>query len=390
MKHRLFNTALPLLTILVSVIGGGVVCCSGPVQEGDKPQAEFSVTIKTPESARRSGSSWVVVRASGDWILSLDPDVNWARLTVNSGSGNKANVSLSWDENKSGADRSFKLVLESPSDTSLHSFASFLQRGDEASSIKVSKVEPWMELPEVDGKLYFISHPMTLNGRLTRNYSYGWDLDNMVVRWVAYPLTASCMGSSGRSDAWGLDPNLPRSCQPVLYDAYNGFGQRGHQLPSADRTFSLTYNIETFYGTNMTPQNGTLNTGVWSSLEGHVRDCARSFDTLYVVTGCVVEGSPGKSYDNDGKAVTIPSAYYKALLGYKRSMGIGNTSSQKGYTGTAYYFLNQSGYSDYRNQRMTIDELERKTGLDLFPNLVKAIGEDFAATVESTDDRWWK
>ena len=39
---------------------------------------------------------------------------------------------------------------------------------------------------------------------------------------------------------------------------------------------------------------------------------------------------------------------------------------------------------------MSIDELEKKLGTDLFVNLPAAVGEETAAKIESTRDSWWK
>lgn len=128
----------------------------------------------------------------------------------------------------------------------------------------------WMELPampQTDGLRQF-THRMTVSGRSMRNFSYCWDYDALVSHWVAYPLNAALIGSGSRSNEWGLDPLLSEAEQPVLYSAYKGgWGYaRGHQIPSADR-LSRAANVQTFYGTNMTPQDYDFNGGLWASLE---------------------------------------------------------------------------------------------------------------------------
>ena len=46
---------------------------------------------------------------------------------------------------------------------------------------------------------------------------------------------------------------------------------------------------------------------------------------------------------------------------------------------------------DYMNYIMTIDELESKTGIDFFPNLVQVIGADAAAKLEAAEPaKFWK
>ena len=139
----------------------------------------------------------------------------------------------------------------------------------------------------------------------------------------------------------------------------------------------------------MTPQEGGLNGGVWARLEGKVRDWASSFDTLYVVTGCVVTGSTETVKDNDNKDVTVPTAYFKALLGYSKKASVGMTPQTGGYTGVAFYMSHQSYPSDYLAAAMTIRELERKTGFDFFVNLPSAITTANAEKVETLKDNFW-
>lgn len=250
----------------------------------------------------------------------------------------------------------------------------------------------WMELPATDdSNLYFVAHKSTANAS-GRNYSYYWDADALVARWVAYPLNPDIIGTGTRTDKWAEDNALPNGvAQPILKKAFNPSSySRGHQIASADR---LRYadNVQTFYYTNMTPQESKFNGSVWNSLEQKVRSWSGKFDTLYVVTGCVVEGSTKYAFDNSGKRVKVPVGYYKALLGYDKSQKKGITSQTGGYTGIAFYFDHFGSYtsSAYMNQSMTIDALEQKVGVDFFVNLPAAVGEEKANKAESTRDTWW-
>lgn len=386
MKRNFLCRLLPLAAFLA--VSGAVFSCEEPAVEEEKPVEELTLTIKTPTTSQRKGSGWIAVTSSSEWTLSIaEPYVDWAELSVSSGSGNKSNIVLSWNENKEGESRSCTVVL---SDGTKTVTAVFTQHaGTLAYDLVSDNLTQWMELPAMSEGLFFFTHPMSIDGKNLRNYSFGWSVDNLVARWVAYPLNSRLKsGSSGRSDAWGLDPKLPRDCQPVIYSAFKSFGARGHQIPSADRQI-YQYNVETFYGTNMTPQDYDFNSGTWAALENYVRDRSSSFDTLYVVTGCTVAGSTRKAYDNDGKAVTVPTGYFKALLGYKKSGTVGKTGAQGGYTARGFYFLNQNTYNSYQSQSMTVSELEEKVGLDFFVNLPAAIGSELARKVESTADSWW-
>lgn len=246
----------------------------------------------------------------------------------------------------------------------------------------------WMELPatsENDG-LVVLHHGMQIGSKAARGYTAYWDKANMVSSWVAYPLTRKLIGyGTRREDAWGLlDPLLDEDEQPKLNMAYkagnDGGYTRGHQVPSADRT-AYTVNGKTFYGTNMTPQNATFNEKIWNTLEEKVRTWAKSSatDTLYVVTGCITNGSTSYAYDNASKKVTVPVAYYKAIL---------RLASGK-YSACAFYLKHEANStSDIKPYAMSVKALEEKTGINFFVNLDSSV----AATVEAEDptkNNWW-
>ena len=327
----------------------------------------------------------MTVDVKGPWSISLDflGKEPWAELGVVSGEGRRVDVDIYWTENDTMESRVLSIRLVHESGVIRKEF----KQRDKSFSSAVSN---WMELPDVQlsGDQQFLYHYQTIENKEIRSWSYLWDPEHLVALWVAYPLNSKLIGSGSRTDEWGLDPKLPREKQPVLFSAYRGGYQRGHQLPSADR-YNRAANIQTFYGTNMTPQNGGLNGGVWASLEGRVREWSYKFDTLYVVTGCTVAGSKSKAYDNDNKAVTVPTGYFKALLGYKRSGGLGITSQTGGYTGVGFYMPHTGYPSDYMESAMTLDELEKVTGFNFFVNLPTQISERMAEYVEATKDKFW-
>lgn len=253
-----------------------------------------------------------------------------------------------------------------------------------------SPVTGWLELPEVadaDKDSYY-AHHFSMNDASYRNYSFLWSASDRVAPWVAYPLCSMHTTKTvNRSDDWQYDPKVAEGTQPELYSGFATSGyDRGHQIPSADRLCCYEANAQTFYFTNMTPQLSGLNQQSWADLEGQVRTWSNSLDTLYVVTGCIPEGSTAKAQDKKGNNVTIPTGYYKALLGYKKTATIGAQTG--GFVGIAFYFDHKT-YSSYQTQKMTIKELETKTGINFFVNLPDKIGETLAGQVEENIDSWW-
>ena len=363
------------------------------------------------------GSIFVSVTALAGWTVTLEfPDAEeWATMDPASGTGSRTDVRLRYDANSSSSERDVILVLKPSKGAAAR--ATVTQKGvasqddgpgDPGQRGYGYDVAPsaldWLELPATvagDGRELLI-HNMdgekyrSVERDGTRNWSCYWDYANFVSIWVAYPLNASLIGASTtRSEAWGYDPvfgsnySVQQNVSKGYLEGNNGWYSRGHQIPSADRLGTFSRNATTFYGTNMTPQDNAFNGGVWASLESKVRGYSYSCDTLYVVSGCIIEGSQYYALDRSYNKLTVPTHYFKALLAHTT----GGTQGQDGYLSAGFLLPHASGISNnsYLNYICSIDELEAKTGIDFFPNLSKAIGAEKAAKVESeAPSLWWK
>lgn len=382
-------------------------CGSGGKEDVLPPTVE----VKTAVVEAGGYSQFIYVKASSSWritITSVDggEPVDWIIADPSSGSGN-TDVTLNVAANESEQERSAVLTVENSAGKALKTIS---QKGKkpEIKPDPDPTPEPkpnetgWLELPSVPAGTDFFAHSMTIGSVKTRNYSFIWDYDNLVAPWVAYPLCKWNMASNvKRTNAWALDPLLPESKQPVLYRGFskgnNGWYARGHQIPSADRLTSYESNAMTFYGTNMTPQiQEGFNGDIWATLEGMVRSWANKSDTLYVVTGCVIDYKDGETVkyalDNNGKKVTVPTAYYKAVLRYMKSSTVGYS----GYSACAVW-LDHKVYSTKTidsSYSMSVDDLEEKLGIDFFVNLPAKVGEDVAARIEAEEPKsvtwWWR
>lgn len=380
-------------------------CGSGGKEDVLPPTVEVKTTMIEAEGR----SQYIYVKASSSWKITLTSvdggaPVDWIIAAPSSGSGN-TDVTLNVAANESEQERSAVLTVENSAGKASKTIS---QKGKkpEIKPDPDPTPEPkpnetgWLELPSVPAGTDFFTHSMTIGSVKTRNYSFIWDYDNLVAPWVAYPLCKWNMARNvKRTNAWALDPLLPESKQPVLYRGFskgnNGWYARGHQIPSADRLTSYESNAMTFYGTNMTPQiQEGFNGDIWETLEGMVRSWANKSDTLYVVTGCVIDYKDGETVkyalDNNGKKVTVPTAYYKAVLRYMKS----STFGYSGYSACAVWLDHKvySSSSISSSYSMSVDDLEKKTGIDFFVNLPAVVGEEMAAKIESEDPSkvsWW-
>ncbi len=388
------NIIKKVAAVVMTVCAFVVSSCGTPAEES-VPE----LSVKRPTVGYEAGSMFVTVKCAGEWRLNIEypgAEQDWASISMSAGTGDKNNLILSYKENKLEVERSLTLVLISGTLTvkcEVIQEAYGTSDTPEPDKPVVTEIKAdWLELPAMgrDSGLEYYSHTFDKDGKTYRNYSFGWSQNDLVALWVAYPLCKFYTNKNvSRTNEWNYDPLLGMEKSSAPFGGYGGSYARGHQVPSADRLCNREANVQTFYGTNMTPQLNAHNEGVWATLEGAVRNWANTSDTTYVVTGCVVDGSTKTTVDSDGKNMTVPVAYYKALLRYHKASTISQWSC-------AAFYTEHKSYSDnttLKSLSMSIDELEEKIGLDLFANLPAKLGEQKAADLEAQDPKtsniWW-
>lgn len=240
----------------------------------------------------------------------------------------------------------------------------------------------WLELPQTSGEdsYDYLCHLMNDGNR---SHSIYYSKADRLAMWAAYPLYSS--STSSRSDAYAFDPLIGEEDQPLLKSSFQNRTHdgeefiRGHMVPSAER--SGRSNLDLFLGTNIMPQSTELNNGSWGDLEGMARDWTKKCDTLYVVVGTDAQDAKYKVKDTRELEVVVPTGIYRAVLAYKKD---------EGYRAMAAYFNNSKSdaKASVRSKCISIDELEKKIGFDLFPNLPDDIEKEIEAK-DPTEDSWW-
>lgn len=313
---------------------------------------------------------------AGSFDVTLTSDVEWtssssdAGFTVSPAQGTGTEkVKVSFNDNPSSTSvRTAVITFKTTSSAVSTKELKLTVTQQPFEVLTPSAVQGWMEMPAVptvENRAFF-SHDMTYGGAKVRNYSFWMDLKNRVALWVAYPLYQGMTSGVDRTDKWAYDPLVPRRYQANVSSSYADY-DRGHQLPSADRLCNTEANEQTFYYTNVTPQNRDLNQGLWETVERKVRNQMSSSDTLYVVTGCGFKNGAATTFAKDaqGHEVGVPDYYYKVVLKYKAGTANG------GYSAIGFLVDNKA----YGNQTVsktfakTVDEIETLTGIDFFVNL---------------------
>lgn len=207
-----------------------------------------------------------------------------------------------------------------------------------------------------------LPQPVNFSGgdiRVLTNTSYvvGYSdpLGNPV--WAAYRLKdVTLMSAPPRPDSFTMDRRTVARIEPSDY-ARSDY-DRGHLAPNygiATR-YGKQGQEETFRMSNITPQKHGLNAGLWRSLEEKIATSYPGrFEEVWVLAGPVFGPNPAKLKQR----VAVPEAFYMIIV----DESDGRVRTQ------AFLFPQEQSRAELNRYLVTIDEIERRTGLDFLPAL---------------------
>jgi endonuclease G len=187
-------------------------------------------------------------------------------------------------------------------------------------------------------------------------YSFVYSEEHEQAKWIAYELTKEETNSLfERTDKFLVDPLVSTGTAENSDYAKSGY-DKGHLAPAADMGWSALTMKESFYFSNMSPQLPGFNRGVWKRLEELMRSWAIDNKAIYIVTGPLLsKGLPAIG----SNGVSIPNYYYKVVLDY----------TQPEIHAIGFVLPNASSSASLSTFAVSIDEVERQTGIDFFPTL---------------------
>lgn len=201
-------------------------------------------------------------------------------------------------------------------------------------------------------------------------YTVSFNPHTNIPNWVAWELNSEkLIERESRSDKFLPDHDIDER-RAITTDEYKGSGwDRGHMCPAGDNRWHWHAMDESFYMTNICPQNHNLNRGDWKELEEACRRWAAT-ETVYIVCGPILYKNPKYGHIGQKHQIRIPDAFFKVVLtgvesGYPRAIG--------------FIYKNESG--NYKRDKYvnTIDEVERITRLDFFSALPDGVEERIEA-----------
>lgn len=141
-------------------------------------------------------------------------------------------------------------------------------------------------------------------------YLVAYDAPVKIPVYVAYTLTPpNALGCWPRTNAFVADKSVQGGARP---DDYAGTGyDKGHAAPDGDLSWSEQVEYESFLMTNMYPQHGSLNRGIWKLLETSVRGWAVQTNQSYTI---FVGAMYGAGDETIGAGVIVPHGYYKIVI----------------------------------------------------------------------------
>ncbi|KAI7792929.1 nuclease EXOG, mitochondrial-like isoform X1 [Triplophysa rosa] len=208
------------------------------------------------------------------------------------------------------------------------------------------------------------------------NHILSYDQTHRTPRWVTEHLSDQrLLGKADRKHCrFKPDPNIPELFTARNEDYLRSGWSRGHMAPAGDNKISEQAMAETFYLSNIVPQNYENNAGFWNRLEMFCRDLTQKFGDVWVVSGPLMlprvdeNGRKTVSYQLIGEDnVAVPTHLYKVVL-------VQRDSSEDSRALGAFVVPNSPiGFDRHLTEfQVSLSDLERMSGLTFFPKVEKA------------------
>ena len=216
------------------------------------------------------------------------------------------------------------------------------------------------------GQLKFL--PKSQGQVINHNYyTVSYNENHEQANWVHYELNSYMLtGTTKRTDNFRIDPNVTTE-SATTYD-YKGSGyDRGHLAPAGDMKISFTSMSESFFMSNISPQNRSFNRGGWKKLESLVRVWAKK-NKIFITTAGVLNDNDLKKTGSKN-SVSVPREFYKLIY----------MPSEKKMIG--FLMPNQKINGQLKDYVVSVDTVEELTGIDFYSELDDVLEEKLEAEV---------
>ncbi|XP_056375615.1 nuclease EXOG, mitochondrial isoform X2 [Hyla sarda] len=218
------------------------------------------------------------------------------------------------------------------------------------------------------------------SGEEVRHYTshaLSYDQSKKTPRWVIEHLTKErIVGIADRKDCrFKPDPNIPQIFSATNEDYLHSGWSRGHMAPAGNSKYSTEAMAETFYLSNIVPQNYENNAGFWNRFEMYCRDLTQRFDDVWIVSGPLTlpmqheDGKKSVTYPVIGKDdVAVPTHLYKVILARKKTSD--ETLAEGAFIVPNVPISFQHQLPEYK---VPLETIEKLSGLVFFPKVDKSV-----------------
>lgn len=189
--------------------------------------------------------------------------------------------------------------------------------------------------------------------------------------WVAHMLKREHLTNDDRKRPYFIEDPKVKS-KSADWRNYKGSGfDRGHLCPAGDRRFSKQAYNETFYTSNVSPQDKYFNAGVWNRLEIKIRQWAKKYGKLFVVTGGVLENGLNEIGEEE---VDVPRYFYKIVArGEAENLKV-----------IGFLLLGKESTKPLKQFTVSVDKIEKMTGIDFFYRISNDLEVELESKVEAS------
>ena len=244
------------------------------------------------------------------------------------------------------------------------------QDGDNSEVAWQSRDEEHLiELFTVGGRPLNLNPAHKVKILVNHSYAVGYCESRRNSLWAVYRASELAVGDEAvryeRSKFFARDLRVTPA---VDGRTFGGGMDRGHMVPNAviGSQYGSLAQLETFFMTNMCPQQDTLNQGPWMRLEKFIINKAQEKEHIFVIAGPIFSDDPDVIQKGPERGIQVPDAFYMILVDATREFADKPTIKL-----LAYRFPQDTAQSaDFKDRQLfgvSVDEIEAATGLDFFP-----------------------
>ena len=203
-------------------------------------------------------------------------------------------------------------------------------------------------------------------------FTVSFNPENKTPNYVAWILDGrETEGTVSRSNQFWTDNEL-EGCPDTRDYSRSGY-DRGHMCPSGEQKWSEDAMNSCFVMANICPQNHDLNTGAWKTLEDKERIWAKRDSSIVIIAGPIYEKSDRETIGYS--EVRVPSAFFKVLL----------APYENPIRAIGFVYPNMRCDGNMASYAVSVDDVEKLTGLDFFSVLPDNIEDEIESIVSFRD-----